>query len=81
METEPGIFFIATSLPSSPGGLVSKFDGTTWKTYLPDRFGYAGSETVAITTNAQGRIWFGTLTKGMKFSNPKTDRCLIGASI
>jgi len=70
-ETDPGIFWIATSIPSSPGGLVSKFDGTTWKTYYPNRSGYTGSETVTIMTDAQGRIWFGTLSAGIDIFEPK----------
>jgi ligand-binding sensor domain-containing protein len=70
-EIEPGIFWIASSIPNSTGGVVARFDGIDWRTYRQGFSGYSGAETIAIAEDSLGRIWFGTRTEGIDIYEPK----------
>ena len=70
-ETGEGTYWVATSNPDTAGGQVSEFDRLEFKVYLPGRTGYSGSETVVINQDAEGRIWFGTLTAGLDVFEPR----------
>jgi hypothetical protein len=70
-ESEPGIFWIATSVPNRSGGLVSRFDGDAWQTFEPNITGYSGTETLVIAQDAAGRMWFGTRTEGIDVYQPR----------
>lgn len=69
-ESEPGVYWIATSVPNSAGGLVSRYDNSTWVTYTPNRSGYSGAETVAVAQDDSGRLYFATLTAGVDIYDP-----------
>ena len=66
-EYSPGQYWIATGIPNTPGGLITSFDenNNLWVTYRPGRSGYSGAETVSITQDPSGQLWFGTLTAGI----------------
>ncbi len=70
-ELEPGIFWIAASIPNTSGGVLAKYDGTTWNIYKQGLSGYSGSETVAMAKDSTGRYWFGTRTGGIDLFEPK----------
>ena len=70
-ELEPGIFWIAASIPNSSGGVLTKYDGTDWQIYKQGFTGYSGAETVTIAKDATGRYWFGTRTDGIDLYEPK----------
>jgi hypothetical protein len=69
-EIGKGQFWVSTSFPNSPGGLISHFDEKAWKTYRPYYSGYSGSQAVSIAQDTAGRIWFGTLTAGVDIYQP-----------
>lgn len=64
-EFDPGVYWIATSLPNETGGVISRLSGEQWQVYKPLFSGYTGAETVAIARDTAGRIWFGTRTEGI----------------
>lgn len=64
-EYGPGVFWIATSIPNTTGGVVSRLEGEEWKTYKPIFSGYTGAETLAIAQDDLGRMWFATRTRGI----------------
>jgi sugar lactone lactonase YvrE len=70
-ELEPGVFWIATSIPNASGGVVAKYDGTTWHIYRQNLSGYSGAETVTIAKDLTGRYWFGTRTDGIDIYEPR----------
>jgi ligand-binding sensor domain-containing protein len=70
-ELEPGVFWIAASLPNTAGGVLAKFDGSSWKIYKEGLTGYPGADTVTIAKDNQGRYWFGTRTNGIILYEPK----------
>ena len=70
-ELEPGVFWIAASIPNTSGGVVTKYDGTNWKIYKEGLSGYSGAETVTIAKDSTGRYWFGTRTGGIDLYEPK----------
>ena len=69
-ERSPGEYWIASSIPNSAGGLVSRLKDGHWQTFLPNRTGYSGSETVSIAVDPSGRLWFATLTAGLDIYSP-----------
>jgi hypothetical protein len=64
-EFDPGAFWIATSIPNNTGGVVSRLEGEEWELFRPIFSGYTGAETLAISRDALGRIWFATRTQGI----------------
>lgn len=70
-ESDPGVFWIATSIPNRSGGLVSRFDGAKWESFPPNRSGYSGAETMTISQTVDGKLLFGTLTAGVDIYEPK----------
>jgi ligand-binding sensor domain-containing protein len=70
-EFEPGVFWIAASIPNSAGGVLAKYDGTSWRTYKEGFSGYSGAETVTMAKDDTGRYWFGTRTNGITLYEPK----------
>ncbi len=70
-ELEPGVFWIAASLPNSAGGVLAKYDGSTWKIFREGFTGYNGAETVSIAEDSLGRYWFGTRSNGIILYEPK----------
>jgi ligand-binding sensor domain-containing protein len=70
-ELEPGVYWIAASVPNTSGGVLAKFDGSSWRTYQPNLTGYSGGETVSMAKDNTGRYWFGTRTKGIDIYRPK----------
>ena len=70
-ELEPGVFWIAASIPNSAGGVLAKYDGTSWRIYKEDFTGYPGGETVTIDKDSIGRYWFGTRNNGISLYEPK----------
>jgi ligand-binding sensor domain-containing protein len=64
-ELQPGVFWIATSIPNNTGGVVSRLEGEEWQTFKPIFSGYTGAETLAISRDARGRLWFATRTRGI----------------
>jgi ligand-binding sensor domain-containing protein len=69
-ELEPGVFWIAASIPNSSGGVLARFNGTNWRTYEKGLSGYSGAETVTIAKDNKGRYWFGTRTDGIDLFVP-----------
>jgi len=67
---EPGVMWLGFSYGMDPGGLVVRYDGTTWKTYTPRNSGYSGTEPLAISRDMSGRYWFGTTTGGVVVYEP-----------
>jgi len=70
-ELEPGVFWIASSIPNSAGGVLAKYDGTSWHIYKEGFTGYSGGETVTIDNDSKGRYWFGTRNNGISLYAPK----------
>jgi hypothetical protein len=70
-ELEPGVFWIAASIPNSAGGVLAKYDGTSWHVYKENFTGYSGAETVSMAKDNQGRYWFGTRTDGINLYKPR----------
>jgi ligand-binding sensor domain-containing protein len=70
-EIDAGIFWIGSSNPADLGGLVSRLEGEEWKTFKPILSGYTGGETLAIAQDSEGRLWFGTRTKGINIYAPR----------
>jgi hypothetical protein len=70
-ELEPGVFWIAASIPNTSGGVLAEYDGTTWRIYKQGLSGYSGGETVSIAKDSTGRYWFGTRTGGIDLFEPK----------
>jgi ligand-binding sensor domain-containing protein len=70
-ELEPGLFWIAASIPNSAGGVLAKYDGTSWSTYKEGLTGYSGAETLTIDKDNTGRYWFGTRNNGISLYEPK----------
>ena len=64
-ELEPGVFWIAASIPNASGGVLARYDGTNWKIYRSNLSGYSGAETVSMAKDQSGRYWFGTRTNGI----------------
>lgn len=64
-ENGPGVFWIASSVPNTTGGVVSRLEGDEWMTYKPIFSGYTGAETLAIARDSLGRMWFATRTRGI----------------
>ena len=58
-------------VPNGPGGVVATFDGKSWDTYAPRTSGFSGSEPLAISVDAGGRIWIGTRTAGVEIYDPR----------
>jgi len=69
-ELEPGVFWIAASIPNSTGGVLAQYDGVIWHIYKPILTGYSGAETLTIAKDASGRYWFGTQTAGIDLYKP-----------
>jgi ligand-binding sensor domain-containing protein len=70
-ELEPGVFWIAASIPNTSGGVLARFDGTNWRIYEKGLSGYSGAETVTIARDNKGRYWFGTRTDGIDLFVPR----------
>ena len=70
-ELEPGVFWIAASIPNTAGGVLAKYDGTNWRIYKEGFSGYSGAETVTIDKDNTGRYWFGTRNNGISLYVPK----------
>jgi ligand-binding sensor domain-containing protein len=70
-ELEPGVFWIAASVPNTTGGVLAQFDGVNWHIFKPDMTGYSGAETLTIAKDASGRYWFGTRTAGIDLFEPR----------
>jgi hypothetical protein len=70
-ELEPGVFWIASSIPNSAGGVLAKYDGMSWRIYKEGFTGYSGAETVTIDKDNTGRYWFGTRNNGISLYEPK----------
>ncbi len=70
-ELEPGIFWIAASIPNASGGVMAKYDGSNWHIYRKNLSGYSGAETVTIAKDETGRYWFGTRTYGIDIYEPR----------
>ncbi|OGO60866.1 MAG: hypothetical protein A2032_07360 [Chloroflexi bacterium RBG_19FT_COMBO_49_13] len=70
-ELEPGVFWIAASIPNTAGGVLAKFDGTNWYIYRQGFTGYAGGETLTMAKDKTGRYWFGTRMDGIDLFEPR----------
>ncbi len=70
-ELEPGVFWIAASIPNTSGGVLARYNGTDWRVYEQGLSGYSGAETVSITKDDTGRYWFGTRTDGIDLYIPR----------
>lgn len=70
-ELEPGVFWIAASIPNTSGGVLAKFDDPSWHIYKQGLTGYSGAETVTMAKDNTGRYWFGTRTDGIDLYEPK----------
>jgi len=70
-ELEPGVFWIAASIPNTSGGVLARFDSPSWKIFQPGLTGYSGAETVTMAKDDTGRYWFGTRTNGIELYTPK----------
>jgi ligand-binding sensor domain-containing protein len=70
-ELEPGVFWIAASIPNSAGGVLAKYGGTSWRIYKESFTGYSGGETMTIDKDSIGRYWFGTRNNGISLYEPK----------
>ena len=65
-----GAVWIASSVPNNAGGLAARLAGDDWQVFSPNRSGYSGAETLTITQDHLGRIWFGTATAGVDIYDP-----------
>jgi ligand-binding sensor domain-containing protein len=70
-ELEPGVFWIAASIPNTSGGVLARLAGSSWRVYQPSLSGYSGAETVTIAKDSTGRYWFGTRTHGIDLYQPR----------
>jgi hypothetical protein len=70
-ELEPGVFWIAASIPNTAGGVLAKYNETSWRIYRENFTGYSGAETLTIAKDDTGRYWFGTRTGGINLYEPK----------
>jgi hypothetical protein len=70
-ELEPGVFWIAASIPNTSGGVLAEYDGSSWHVYKASTSGYSGAETVALAKDSSGRYWFGTRTQGIDIYQPR----------
>jgi ligand-binding sensor domain-containing protein len=57
-EPSQGLFVCDTAV-------VSRFDGSTWTTYIAGQSGLVGSQVTAIAIDWQGNKWFGTKGAGV----------------
>ncbi len=64
-EIKPGLFWVATSFPSAPGGIIASFDGTNWYSYLTSNSGASGFEPLEVVPDEKGQIWIGTRGGGI----------------
>ncbi len=69
-ELQPGVFWIAASLPNSAGGVVARYQDPSWRVFESGLTGYSGGETVTIAKDGAGRYWFGTRNNGVAIYNP-----------
>lgn len=64
-EAPAGTFWFATARPLDVGGNLSSFDGQAWRHYLPHNSGFSGAEPLALSLDAQQRLWIATRTAGV----------------
>jgi hypothetical protein len=69
-EIRPGEFWIGSSYPNQPGGIVSRFTEEGWKSFLVLYSGYSGSATADIALDGSNRVWLGTLSSGIDAFQP-----------
>lgn len=70
-ELQPGVFWIAASIPNESGGVLAEYHDSTWRIYQEGTSGYSGAETVTIAKDGIGRYWFGTRTGGIELYTPR----------
>ncbi|HVP20962.1 MAG TPA: two-component regulator propeller domain-containing protein [Anaerolineaceae bacterium] len=65
IEAPNGVFWLACSYSTEPGGAVASFDGKNWNTYDSSTSGFSGSEPLTLAMDARSRLWIGTSIGGI----------------
>ncbi|MFH2103840.1 MAG: two-component regulator propeller domain-containing protein [Chloroflexota bacterium] len=68
-EIDPGVIWVATSLPSEIGGVVAEYDGTGWRRFLTTNSGASGAEPLVIVRTTSNQVWIGTRSHGIDIYN------------
>jgi ligand-binding sensor domain-containing protein len=64
-EIQPGLYWVATALPTEAGGFPASFDGEKWHKFETNNSGVSGSEPLVIAFD-DGTVWVGTRTRGIE---------------
>jgi ligand-binding sensor domain-containing protein len=65
VETAPGVYWLALSYSTQPGGLLARFDGKDWQVFSAANSGFNDAEGSAMSMDGQGRLWIGTAVNGL----------------
>ncbi len=66
VETQPGVYWVATADPTDVGGRLLRFTGGDWTEYDPNNSGFNGAEPVEILLDEGNRLWIATRTGGIQ---------------
>ncbi|WP_298820239.1 transcriptional regulator [Chloroflexus sp.] len=65
LETDPGQIWIGAARPLTTGGFLLRYDGQTWRNFLPRDSGFPGAEPLALAVDHRRVLWIGTRANGV----------------
>lgn len=65
LETAPGELWVGAARPLTTGGFLLRYDGHTWRNFLPRDSGFTGAEPLALAVDQRRVLWIGTRADGV----------------
>ncbi len=65
LETDPGEIWVGAARPLTTGGFLLRFDGRSWRNFLPRDSGFPGAEPLALAVDTRRVLWIGTRADGV----------------
>lgn len=65
LEPAPNELWVGAARPLTTGGFLLRYDGHTWRNFLPRDSGFTGAEPLALAVDQRRVLWIGTRADGV----------------